>query len=1018
MAGKVLRAITRRKVFQPEQLEVGNLRRCLSVWDLTSLGISSTLGVGIYYLVGSVALDIAGPSVVFSFFIAAVASLFAGLCYSEFGARVPRAGSAYIYTYVTVGELTAFIIGWNMILEALFGAASVARGLSLYVDLMVGKAMSEWFTAVAPLHWDLVATYFDFFAFGIVIAFGVLLAFGVRESATVNNVFAVLNMIVIVFIVVAGSFTADANNWFIPESSVPPSFGAGGFFPYGVWGTLRGAAVCFYGFVGFDSINATSEEVENPRRSIPRAILLTLLVVFLCYASVAIVVTMMVPYYLHDSLASVATAFTYVGWDWGRWVVLVGAIFGISASLYGSIFPLPRLLYAMASDGLFFHWFARISKNKKSPVIGTLVPSIVIAVLAGLLGLHALVMMMCVGTLLSYTIVASCIVILRYRSEKISTGSKSIVKQMFYCGSREATESSSRLVNIVLSLYLLMCVIAVVVTVHIGASIVWGILLHVVVLMLLIVMMMQPQGTEKVSFMTPLVPVIPCLSIYINICLMVLINVKTWIRVAVWVVLGIIVYLTCICCYKRQECNDTHTHKNGKPPVQIIIESPTPPDTIAASSTKRGEGNHSEQEMSEIRPASPIELKEKVVRNVIQEEVIVQQAAIIENSDEKEAKIIDLLDQVLQAEEDTYSVKGIDNYGEITENAEDVIIVSTSPECIPHRKSLSELSDAGSDASLGNQVLSKYDVIAQVHREDLPKLSEEDDHNVLNEENEHEQVTAFNDSDTNSQTDESGYSDTIDRTALTESVEEIKEDIPNIPEPPPFDENFFTSPNFKKAYTFSSRPNKPTLQVSGQDYQEEEKHRESIKSNNSQDDMTITFGSDRQVNFMSKLSQIYQTKIADHEEEQTIKPGRRSQSTGNVIENTEYNMNSRERPQIFLDMKKELLARDASSLRPVNKEDEGAEEPESEEETSMTRADLKSKLENIFATGGPMLLKPRLMKSNPPTPEESYQTDVSSTESIAKTPKMDKNDTIGRQRARFGEVLNSFRLSLNKDDEV
>ncbi|XP_047991722.1 cationic amino acid transporter 2-like [Leguminivora glycinivorella] len=1018
MAGKVLRAITRRKVFQPDQLEAGNLRRCLSVWDLTSLGISATLGVGIYYLVGSVALDVAGPSVVLSFFIAAVASLFAGLCYSEFGARVPRAGSTYIYTYVTVGELLAFIIGWNMILEALFGAASVARGLSLYVDLMVGKTMSQWFTAVAPLHWDLLATYFDFFAFGVVIAFGVLLAFGVRESATVNNVFTALNMIVIVFIVIAGSFTADPNNWFIPESSVPPSFGTGGFFPFGVWGTLRGAAVCFYGFVGFDSINATSEEVANPRRSIPQAILFTLLAVFLCYASVSIVVTMMVPYYLHDSLASVATAFTYVGWDWGRWVVLVGAIFGISASLYGSIFPLPRLLYAMASDGLFFHWFKRISKNKKSPVIGTLIPSVVIALLAGLLELHALVMMMCVGTLLSYTIVASCIIILRYRSEKVATGSKGIVKQMLSCGSREATESSSRLVNIVLSLYLLMSVIAVLVTVHITTSIVWYIALHVVVLMLMLVIMMQPQTKEKVSFMAPLVPLIPCLSIYINICLMVLINVQTWIRVGIWVLLGSVVYFICICCYKRNMYDDTHTHKNGKPPVQIIIESPTPPDTIAGSSNKRGEVHHTEQEMSEIRPASPFELKEKVVRNVIQEEVIVQQATIIENSDEKEANIIDLLDQVLQAEEDTYSVRGIDTYGEMTEKEDDVIIVSTSPECIPHRKSLSELSDAGSDASLGNQVLSKYDVIAQVHREDLPKLSEEDDHNeqVLNEENEHEQVTAFNDSDTNSQTDESGYSDTIDRTALTESVEEIKEDIPIIPEPPPFpyDENLFISPNFKKAHTISSRP-KQKLQVSDQ---EEEKHRESIKSNSSQDDTTITFGSDRQVNFMSKLSQIYQTKIADHDEEQTVKPGRRSHSTGNVIENTEYDMTNRERPQIFLDMKKELLAASRPSLRPVNKEEQEAEESESEEETSMSREDLKSKLENIFAAGGPMLLKPRLMKSNPPTPEESYHTDVSSTESIAKSPKLDKNDTIGRQKVKFGEVLNSFRLSLNKDDEV
>ncbi|KAI8436433.1 hypothetical protein MSG28_010018 [Choristoneura fumiferana] len=923
------------------------LARVLTALDLTALGVGSTLGVGVYVLAGDVAKNYAGPAVILSFLLAAVASVFAGfdcvatageearrpqktipfavvasllvvflaycgvssvltlmmpyymqdekapfpfvydqlgwpwakyavsvgaicalcsryertqsahkaadplnlsvravlrqlvnadrapaptrlsaatvtalvtlygLCYAEFGSRVPRAGSAYIYTYVTVGQLAAFVIAWNMILESLFGAASVARGLSLYIDLMAGRSMSAWFASFASLDASILAPYFDFFAFGIVLVLG-----------------------------------ADPSNWSIPESSVPPSYGVGGFFPFGVWGTLKGAAV------------------KEPRRSIPQAILIVLLIVFL--------------------------------------------------ALFGAMFPLPRLLYAMASDGLFFHWFARVSEGRKSPVVGTLLPAAIIV---------------------------------------------------------------------------LMCLIATLVTVHVERSLAPSLVLHAVVLVLFVVLMMQPRVDEDVPFKTPLVPLIPCLSIP--------------------------VYLICVFCYKQLDGRNesAHTQKNGKPPVQIIIESPTPPGTITRTSNNGGN--------KELIVEKPVELQERVVRNVVEEEIIVQQAAVIENNEEKEANIIDLLDQVIQAEEDTYSAKE-DAYGEMPMEKEDDVIVSTSPEFIPHRKSLSELSDAGSDASLGNQVLSKYDVIAQVHREDLPKVSEEDDQNennqnedennkdqVQNEED--EQITAFNDSETTSQTDESGYSDTIDRTALTESVEEIKENVPYIPVPPPFDENYFKSPNFKKSYTISARPSKARSID-----EEENKPRESIQSNGSQDDSNIKFGSDRQLHFMSKLNTIYQTKIADQEDEPSvIKPGRRSHSTGNVVENTDYDVN-RERPPLFLELKKELLARDTTNLRTVNKEEKEVEESESEEEeVSMTREDLKSKLENIFATGGPKLLaKPRLMKSNPPTPEESYQTDTSSTESIARLPKMEKNDTLGRQRAKFGEVLNSFRLSLNKDDQV
>ncbi|CAH2255209.1 cationic amino acid transporter 2-like [Pararge aegeria] len=1010
MAGKwgsLRRVLQRKRVYEPEQLDHGNLRRCLSVWDLTALGVGSSLGVGVYVLIGSVALHLAGPSIVLSFLIAAVAAIFAGLCYAEFGARVPKAGSAYIYTYVTVGEFVAFIIGWDMILEAVFGTASVARGLSMYVDSMTNSSMSAWLTAVVPISSAHFSPYFDFFSFLVVMTLGVLLAFGVRESSMVNNLFTSFNLLIIVFIILAGAFKADLSNWRIPQADVPEDRGVGGFFPYGVWGMLKGAAVCFYGFVGFDSISSTGEEVRDPRRAIPFSIMSTQVIVFLAYAGVAIVVTMMMPYYLQETVASVATSFTYVGWDWARWLVTAGAVVGITASLYGGMFPLPRLLYSMASDGLLFRWLARVTVARKSPTIATMLSAVVIALLAAILELNELILMMCVGTLLSYTIVAACVIILRYRSEAPSHGTH-IAKQIFGVGVRSTTRITTCIINTSLILFICTCFAAAVVAHHAPRPLVPASLLHAAELLLVVVMTLQPQVEEELTFKTPLVPIIPCLSIYVNINLMVLIKVQTWIRVLIWIAMGIPVYIFCVCCYKQkyeenleESINSTaKTNVNGKPPVQIYVVSPTPPGT-----TKRS--NHGERALQNGN-IQEISLHEDIQKEqpIITEQMQVQHA-YFEDNEEKEAKIIDLLDQVLQAEEDSYE--------EIISLKEQNADESKVEENVPHRKSLSELSDAGSEASLGNQVLSKYDVIVQVHREDLPKLNEQEEKSEKEEAEfqdceinmDEEEVTAFNDSD--SRTDESGYSDTIDKTALNESMEDFKEDIPNIPTPPPLDESYFATPAFKKAYTISARPSKNSVIKP-----EEEKKRESVKSNNSYDDTPMVFGSDKQMNFMSKLENIFQTKMTGHEEE----PLKRSNSVGNVVANTD-DIRIPERPSIFMDLQKEIMLGEvAQNLRHINLEDKTPPTGTDEEETNLSREDLKSKLESIFAQGGPKPMKSRLMTTNPPTPEEAYQTDTSSSESIAKMPKMEKNDTLKRQKSKFGEVLNSFRLTLNKDDEV
>lgn len=448
---------------------------------------------------------------------------------------------------------------------------------------------------------------------------------------------------------------------------------------------------------------------------------------------------------------------------------------------------------------------------------------------------------------------------------------------------------------------------------------------------------------------------------------------------------------------------------NGKAQVQIYVVSPTPRNSISRS--KKG-GN---QDINEDDWIEKVESRNDVIVEApfITEEVIVQHAYYEDNS-EKEAKIIDLLDQVLQAEEDSYAEINSINENNEEENEEDV---TKEQENVSHRKSFSELSDAGSDASIGIQVLSKYDVIAQVHREDLPKVNEEEEKSDKeeteidkNNELEDEEITAFNDSD--SQTDESGYSDTIDKTMLNESNDNIKEDEPKIPVPPPIDENFFANPSFIKSYTISVRPPKPRVEP-----EEVNEPRESVQSNSSIDDAPMVFGSDKQMNFMSKLNNIFQSKIASENDEEPQKR-RRSNSTGNVTENSEFV--NKQRPTLFLDLKKEIISRDAArNLRPVNIANKEESSGEEDNDTSLSKEELKTKLEGIFKAGGPyLLMKPRLMKSNPPTPEEAYQTDTSSTESISKPTKADKNDTLGRQKTKFNEVLNSFRLMIDKDDHV
>ena len=398
------------------EAETGTLRRTLGAFSLTTLGVGAIIGAGIFVITGTAAAQFAGPALVLSMIIAAIGCAFAGLCYAEFASMIPVAGSAYTYAYATLGELFAWIIGWDLILEYALGASTIAVGwagnvVSFLQDF--GIHMPAAFTGppgslVALADGSTVTGMFNVPATLIVLLVSIILIVGIRESAGFNTVIVIVKVVVLLMFVAFGVKYITPANW---HPFIPPN--AGKFGEYGWSGVLRGAGVIFFAFIGFDAVSTAAQEAKNPQRDMPRGILISLVVCTILYIAVALVLTGIVHYDKLNVPAPIALGVDSIGLTWLRPIVKLGAIAGLSSTMLVMLLGQPRIFYSMSRDGLLPPLFSRIHPRFKTPYVTTAITGVVVALTAGLFPIATLTQLTSMGTLLAFVMVSIGVWVLR-----------------------------------------------------------------------------------------------------------------------------------------------------------------------------------------------------------------------------------------------------------------------------------------------------------------------------------------------------------------------------------------------------------------------------------------------------------------------------------------------------------------------------------------------------------------------------------------------------------------------------
>ncbi len=467
------------------------LKRSLGALNLIALGIGAIIGAGIFVLTGSAAAQYAGPAIILSFVLAGTGCLFAGLCYAEFASLIPIAGSAYTYGYATLGELFAWIIGWDLILEYAFGAATVASGWSANVlkalqllhipippqlmatpgtDMVFYQGM--WRTAASlPMGTNLaslshVTASFNIVAFLAICVITTILVIGIEESATLNTIIVFVKVgTVLTFIGVAALYLfahpdIATANW---HPFIPPNTGE--FGQYGWSGVARGAAVIFFAYIGFDAVSTAAQEAKNPQKDMPMGILGSLLICTVLYIVTSLLLTGVLKYTQLNVAAPVADGIEATGVAWGQWLVLVGTIAGLSTVMLVMLLGQSRVFFSMSRDGLLPAWAGRIHPRFRTPYISSITVGIFVAIFAAVIPISILGELVSIGTLLAFVIVCAGVWLLRRK---------------------------------------------------------------------------QPELPRP--FKTPLVPLVPILGMLISFGLMAALPFDTWLRMIIWLAIGLAIY--------------------------------------------------------------------------------------------------------------------------------------------------------------------------------------------------------------------------------------------------------------------------------------------------------------------------------------------------------------------------------------------------------------------------------------------------------------------------------------------
>ena len=448
------------------------LKRALTGTNLVLLGIGAIIGAGIFVLTGTAAANYAGPAIVLSFILAGTGCLFAGLCYAEFASMIPIAGSAYTYSYATLGEFFAWIIGWDLVLEYLFGAATVSVGWSGYfVSFMRGIGITmpmEWtqapFAYSAAEGISRTGAILNIPAIFLIGVLTTLLVIGVKESAGFNNIVVAIKVAIIFLVIGFGFMFVNPDNW---TPFIPPNTGE--FGQYGFTGIVRGAGVIFFAYIGFDAVSTAAQEAKNPQRDMPIGILGSLVFCTILYILMSLVMTGLVPYTQLNvpDPVYVALAAAGPGLAWLTRLIAIGAMAGLASVVLVMLMGQPRIFYSMARDGLLPSVFGRVHSRFQTPYVTTILTGIVAAAMAGLFPIGILGELVSIGTLFAFVIVCASVWVLRVRSPEL------------------------------------------------------------------------PR-----PFKTPLVPVVPILGILICGYLMYGLPGDTWLRLIIWMAIGLVIYFT------------------------------------------------------------------------------------------------------------------------------------------------------------------------------------------------------------------------------------------------------------------------------------------------------------------------------------------------------------------------------------------------------------------------------------------------------------------------------------------